>query len=88
MKRHTEPARIAWALVWRSTLLAPVFLVLYALGVATWFARFLFPPLILLSAWARDGALVGILGTTWILAMALWRWSRFRALWEKPPSYL
>ena len=88
MKSFMAPAQILWALIWRATLFAPILLIFSVLFIASWIARFFLPVLILISAWSHDWALVATYGTAWILSVALCRWSRFRDLWEDPPSLL
>jgi|GEM_PF-3372278 len=88
MKSIFEPVQIAWALIWRSTVFAPVFLVFYILAVATWMCRFVLPVLIFVFAWAQDWFSVVVYGLAWIFSVAIWRWTRFRALLESPPSLL
>ncbi len=88
MKSFAEPAQIAWALIWRSTLLAPIFLIFYVIAIASWIGRFYLPVLIIISVWVHDWPFIGIYGVSWVLSLALWRWRRFRLLWEAPPSLL
>lgn len=87
MKSFTKSTQITWALIWRSTLLAPFFLVFYVLAAASWAARFTLPVLILISAWFQDWLFVAVYGITCLLSIGLWRWG-FRNFWEAPPSLL
>lgn len=88
MKPLTEPARIAWALIWRATLLAPALWIFSVFHISCLIGTFALPVLALLSIWARDGMLVAIYGTAWILCLSLWKWKRFRNVWEDPSSML
>ncbi|MEX2577675.1 MAG: hypothetical protein WD342_01345 [Verrucomicrobiales bacterium] len=88
MKRCIEPIRIAWALIWRSTLLTPISVAFLFVVLASWLARFFLPFFILLSAWLQDWLTFGIYGIIWIVSILLWRWNRLRNLFENPPSLL
>jgi hypothetical protein len=88
MKSFTEPARIAWALIWRATLLAPAAVIFTSFYIGSWIARFCLPILILISMWAQDWLSAAVYGVPWLFCMALWQWKRYRSLWEAPPSLL
>jgi hypothetical protein len=88
MNTPREPVQIMWSLIWRATILAPILLILSVLFIASWIARFFLPVLILISAWVQDWGFVALYGGAWIISVALWRWNRFRSLWEDPPSLL
>lgn len=88
MKNLTEPARITWALLWRATLLAPALAIVSVLYIGSSIGRFVLPVLIVLSMWAHDWPIAALYGVAWILCLGLWQWSRFRTLWEDPPSLL
>ncbi len=79
-----EPLRLAWSMLWRATLLAPLCFVLGSLALATWLFRFVGPvwlgAMALAGQWTWAGA--GLLG--WVGSLALWRWERLRRMLEWP----
>ena len=88
MKFATEPIQIAWALVWRSVVFTPIALLFYFFAVGSWLARFALPLVFLPLVYAEDWFLLGIYLPGWVASVALWRWKRFRDLFEYPPSLL
>ncbi len=75
-----KAVEIGWSMLWRATLLAPVFVVFLAVVVTTGFFRFLGPVWIAMMAFAGEWmwAVAGLAG--WIGSVALWRWKRFRGI--------
>ncbi len=88
MKGLSEPARIGWALIWRATVLAPVLCAFTFFYIGSWMARFFLPVLIGISLWNNDWLFAAIYSGAWIACVLLWRWGRYRELWEDPPSVL
>lgn len=68
---------IVWSMLWRATLLAPVFLVFLAAVVATGLFCFFGPGWIVAMAWAGEWMWAGAGLAGWIGSVALWRWKRF-----------
>ncbi len=78
---------IGWSMLWRATLLGPVFLVFQVVVVATGIFRFAGPvwiaTMVLGGEWRWTG--FGLAG--WIGSVGLWRWRRFRGMLERPSSW-
>lgn len=89
MKNDTmEILATMWNLLWRSTLLMPIFIVFMAIMIGAGLAQFVLPFFAGLCAWFGLWVEAGLYTGFWILSVLLWRIDRLRSLMESPPSLL
>lgn len=71
---------VAWSLLWRATVLGPVFFVLSIGVIVSWMGLFFFPVLVGLNIYVRDWPVAAVFLGAWIFSVWLWRSRWFHKL--------